>query len=44
MRRRVDAVNTALGLLTGSSHDPEVPVQSAQPELRSRWLEKLSPR
>jgi hypothetical protein len=42
MRRRVDAVNTALGLLTGSSHDPEVPVQSAQPELRSRWLETLA--
>jgi hypothetical protein len=42
MRRRVDAVNTALGLLTGSSHDPEVPVPSAQPELRSRWLETLA--
>jgi Family of unknown function (DUF5682) len=42
MRRRVDAVNTALGLLTDSSRDSEDPAQSTQPDLRSRWLETLA--
>jgi hypothetical protein len=42
MRRRVDAVNTAIALLSESSRDSEGPAPSTQPELRSRWLETLA--
>jgi Family of unknown function (DUF5682) len=42
MRRRVDAVNTAIGLLSESSHDSDGPAPPTPPELRSRWLETLA--
>ena len=41
LRRRIDAVNTAIGLLAESSRDAGTPLVSAQPDLRSRWLETL---
>jgi hypothetical protein len=41
MRRRIDAVNTAIGLLAESRRDAATPQVSAQPDLRSRWLETL---
>ena len=42
MRRRIDAVNTAIGLLAESRRDAARPPVLAQPDLRSRWLETLS--
>jgi hypothetical protein len=41
LRRRIDAVNTAIGLLAESSRDAATPLVLAQPDLRSRWLETL---
>ena len=41
LRRRIDAVNTAIGLLAESSRDAGTPLVLAQPDLRSRWLETL---
>src|SRR4029453_14064440 len=41
MRRRIDAVNTAIGLLAESVTDTEDSVPARQPELRARWLETL---
>jgi hypothetical protein len=42
MRRRIDAVNTAIGLLAESRRDAARPPVLAEPDLRSRWLETLS--
>ncbi|HET6757980.1 MAG TPA: DUF5682 family protein, partial [Propionibacteriaceae bacterium] len=41
MRRRIDAVNTAIGLLAESRRDAAASPGLAQPDLRSRWLETL---
>src|SRR4029453_14379823 len=41
MRRRIDGVNTAIGLLAESRRDDVAPPSLAQPDLRSRWLETL---
>jgi len=41
LRRRIDAVNTAIGLLAESRRDAATPLVLAQPDLRSRWLETL---
>jgi hypothetical protein len=42
MRRRIDAVNTAIGLLAESRRDAASPPVLAEPDLRSRWLETLN--
>jgi hypothetical protein len=41
MRRRIDNVSTAIGLLSESVTDTEDSVPARQPELRARWLETL---
>ncbi len=41
MRRRIDNVSTAIGLLNESVTDTEDSVPARQPELRARWLETL---
>jgi hypothetical protein len=41
MRRRIDGVNTAIGLLAESRRDAVASPGLAQPDLRSRWLETL---
>jgi Family of unknown function (DUF5682) len=42
MRRRIDDVNTAIGLLTESASDAEQSASMTQPELRARWLGTLA--
>ena len=42
MRRRIDAVNAAIGLLSESSRDGADPTELAQPDIRARWLETLA--
>jgi hypothetical protein len=42
MRRRIDAVNTAIGLLTESSRDASDLLRSRQIDQRGRWLETLA--
>ena len=43
MRRRIDAVNTAIGLVAAeSSRDPAESAGSRPSDLRSRWLETLA--
>jgi Family of unknown function (DUF5682) len=42
MRRRIDAVNTAIGLLTEAAKHDERATDSTHPDLRSRWLETLA--
>jgi Family of unknown function (DUF5682) len=42
MRRRIDAVNAAIGLLSESSRDAADPTEIGQPDLRARWLETLA--
>ena len=42
MRRRIDAVHTAIGLLTESANDTHDSAPSTAPELRSRWLATLA--
>jgi hypothetical protein len=41
MRRRIDNVSTAIGLLSESVTDTEDSAPARQPELRARWLETL---
>jgi Family of unknown function (DUF5682) len=42
MRRRIDGVNAAIGLLSESSRDAAASTESTQPDLRVRWLETLA--
>jgi hypothetical protein len=42
MRRRIDDVNTAIGLLTESASDAEQSASMTQPDLRPRWLRTLA--
>jgi hypothetical protein len=42
MRRRIDDVHTAIGLLTESALQAQDTTSSAQPDLRSRWLETVA--
>jgi hypothetical protein len=42
MRRRIDAVNNAIGLLTESSRDAAEVPSPTPPDLRGRWLETLA--
>jgi Family of unknown function (DUF5682) len=42
MRRRLDGVNTAIGLLTGSAKHGQGSADPSHPDLRSRWLETLA--
>jgi hypothetical protein len=42
MRRRIDAVNSAIGLLTESVNAAEDSAPAAEPDLRSRWLATLA--
>jgi len=41
MRRRIDNVNAAIGLLSDSINDTEDSAPAGQPDLRARWLETL---
>jgi hypothetical protein len=41
MRRRIDNVSTAIGLLSESVDDTEDSALARQPDLRNRWLETL---
>jgi hypothetical protein len=42
MRRRIDDVHTAIGLLTESALQAQGGTSSARPDVRSRWLETLA--
>ena len=42
MRRRIDDVNTAIGLLTESASDAEQSASMTQADLRPRWLRTLA--
>jgi hypothetical protein len=42
MRRRIDAVNTAIGLLTESSREATESAELTQSELHARWLQTLA--
>jgi hypothetical protein len=42
MRRRIDAVNNAIGLLTEASRDAVDSAGSTQTDLRSRWLQTVA--
>jgi hypothetical protein len=42
MRRRIDDVHTAIGLLTESALQARGGTSSARPDVRSRWLETLA--
>jgi hypothetical protein len=42
MRRRIDGVNSAIGLLSESSRDAADSTAPTQPDLRVRWLETLA--